>query len=51
MNEGINFNDNRLSDAQKLGIKSDAVVAVPDGVLEFVSTKEVSANPKMLVDI
>lgn len=45
------FTIDRHSDAFQLGIKTDVVVAVPDGVLEFVSTKELKANPNMLVDI
>jgi len=41
----------RHQDATELGILTDVAVAVNDGVVEFVSTKELSANSAMLLDI
>lgn len=35
----------------QLGIKTFVVVAVPDGIIEFVGTEKLETNSQMLVDI
>lgn len=45
------FTLSRHQDATELSILTDVAVAVNDGVVEFVSTKELPANSAMLIDI